>query len=277
MNPFDLWIIHFVNSFAHRSWIVDATVVMISNNDFLVGAVLAAMYWWAWMEQGRESIGRRETLVVSLFLATPFATLVARVLAVSLPYRERPLRNALLHFHLPYTANPDSLIHWSSFPSDHAVVSFCLAAGLWMVSRRLGALALTYAALISLPRIYYGVHYPTDILAGALVGIGFAFLTKVPSLRNMARVSLNYLGRRPAYLYCLLFMWTFETAEMFDSLRQIGVLGVKIALKYPRWEIEELLGPLLLAGLLGVLGWLLWRKHHPLTEHGKLADRQRAA
>jgi undecaprenyl-diphosphatase len=100
-----------------------------------------------------------------------------------------------------------------------------------MVSKRLGALAIAYAALISLPRIYTGIHYPTDILVGALLGIGIAFLAKVSSLRNIASVALNYLGRRPAYLYCLLFMLTFETAEMFDSLRQIGVLGIKFALK----------------------------------------------
>src|ERR1019366_3516273 len=150
------------------------------------------------------------------------------------------------------TVSPELLIHWSSFPSDHAAVAFCLAAGLWMVSRRLGALAITYAALSNLPRIYCGYHYPTDILVGALLGTGFAFLTAVPSLRNIARVSLNYLGRRPAYLYCLLFMWTFEIAEMFDSLRLIGVLGVKIALKYPRWEMEEVLGSMLMIGLLGV-------------------------
>jgi undecaprenyl-diphosphatase len=277
MNPFDLWIMHFINSFANRSWNVDATVVMISNNGLLIGAVLVAMYWWAWMEPGREVIGSRESLVVSLFLATPIAVLSARLLATSLPYRERPLHNPLVQFHLPYTMYPDTLLHWSSFPSDHAVLCFCLAAGLWMVSRRLGVLAISYAALINLPRIYCGIHYPTDILAGALVGIGFAFLTKVPWFRAMARISLNYLGRRPGYLYFLLFVWTFEIAEMFGSLYGIGLLGVKIALKCPRWEIEAFFGPLLLTGLLGVLGWLSWRKHHPLIEPREPIGRQHAA
>ena len=231
MNPFDLWIMHFVNSFAHRSWAFDATMGVVANSVFLNSAVLVSVYWWAWMTQKSDTNGIRETLVVTLFLANPLGVLVARVLAASLPYRERPVSDPQLHFNMPYAQTANALIHWSSFPSDHAVVVFCLATGLWMVSRRIGAWALVYAALLSIPRIYAGIHYPTDILAGAVMGIGFAFLAKVPSLRNIASTALNYLSRRPAYLYILLFMWTFETGELFDSLRQFGVLGVKIALK----------------------------------------------
>ena len=127
-----------------------------------------AMFWWAWMEYGKESIEKRKTLAVNR-VVTAFAVIVARLLALSLPYRERPLRNPLLHFQIPFTANPNELIHWSSFPSDHAVLAFCVATGLWLVSRRLGALAIAYAFVTNVPRIYTGAHYPTDFLAGALL------------------------------------------------------------------------------------------------------------
>lgn len=163
-----------------------------------------------------------------------------------LPYRERPLREPMVHFQLPYTMNPQMLIHWNSFPSDHAIVVFCAAAGLWMVSRRLGALAVAYATLISLPRICVGAHYPTDVLAGALLGTGTAFLSKLPTVRNAAGCALNYLDRDPKYLYCLLFVWTFEIAEMFESLRHIAVFGVKAILRFPP-RLEELVASLVLA------------------------------
>ena len=59
-----------------------------------------------------------------------------------------------------------------SFPSGHATSS--LAAG-WVMfrtlPRRWGIPALTLAILISLSRLYVGVHYPTDVLGGAIVGI----------------------------------------------------------------------------------------------------------
>lgn len=68
-----------------------------------------------------------------------------------------------------------------SFPSGHSAASFASAAaivfllhrlGRWSgEERRLGILALTLAALIALSRLYVGVHYPTDVLAGSLSGV----------------------------------------------------------------------------------------------------------
>jgi undecaprenyl-diphosphatase len=183
MNLFDLTIIRFLNSFAHRSLSVDYAVVRIADNSFLVGGVMMILFWWAWGEKGKERREKEETLVFGI-VATTFAVFLARFLAWSLPFRERPLHNPLLHFQLPYHVKPETLIGWSSFPSDHAVVSFCMAGILWFVSRRLGACAIGYAALISIPRIYLGFHYPTDILGGALLGAGVAALSQIASLRK---------------------------------------------------------------------------------------------
>ena len=62
-----------------------------------------------------------------------------------------------------------------SFPSGHATNSFACA---WVIFRtmqkRYGVPALVLAILISLSRLYVGVHYPTDIIAGVAIGIGAA-------------------------------------------------------------------------------------------------------
>lgn len=59
-----------------------------------------------------------------------------------------------------------------SFPSGHASSSFAAAWALWRGdSKRYGVPALILATLISLSRLYVGVHYPTDVLCGALIGI----------------------------------------------------------------------------------------------------------
>lgn len=58
-----------------------------------------------------------------------------------------------------------------SFPSGHACSSFAAAFAIaWAFRGKGGAWAYLPASLIALSRIYVGVHYPTDILAGALVG-----------------------------------------------------------------------------------------------------------
>lgn len=61
-----------------------------------------------------------------------------------------------------------------SFPSGHTLVSFEAATALWYYHRRWGVAALTLAAVIAYSRLYLFVHYPTDVLAGALLGVGIA-------------------------------------------------------------------------------------------------------
>lgn len=121
MNSFDLWIIHFINSFARRSWLADAIIMEVARSVLLTGGVLMVMFWWAWGRSAENSDENRQSLALTL-VATTFAVVVARMLALNLPYRQRPLHNLLLHFQLPYTADPTALISWSSFPSDHAVL-----------------------------------------------------------------------------------------------------------------------------------------------------------
>ncbi len=62
----------------------------------------------------------------------------------------------------------------ASFPSSHAATSFASAAVLFLHFRKPGCAALAAAALIAFSRVLLFVHYPTDILAGAILGVGIA-------------------------------------------------------------------------------------------------------
>lgn len=57
-----------------------------------------------------------------------------------------------------------------SFPSSHAANSFGIAVLMALMYRRRGWMFLALAALVSYSRIAVGVHYPFDVLAGAIVG-----------------------------------------------------------------------------------------------------------
>lgn len=61
--------------------------------------------------------------------------------------------------------------HDFSFPSGHTLHSFIGAASLWKTDRRMGYAALPVAILIAFSRLYLYVHFPTDILAGVILGI----------------------------------------------------------------------------------------------------------
>lgn len=68
-------------------------------------------------------------------------------------------------------ARPDSY----SFPSGHSASSFAAAVMLTLRQKKWGWVALVLAALIAFSRVFLFVHYPTDVLAGALLGTLFAF------------------------------------------------------------------------------------------------------
>jgi len=63
-----------------------------------------------------------------------------------------------------------------SFPSGHANASFASAMALALAFPRKGAWAFVPAALIALSRIYVGVHYPSDIVCGAIIGVVMALI-----------------------------------------------------------------------------------------------------
>lgn len=82
----------------------------------------------------------------------------------------------------PFVAHPgDTFLlvapsHEPSFPSDHAVAAFAIAFTVVFVGRRLGALFLAAATIVAVSRVFVGLHYPGDIVGGALVGLFSAWI-----------------------------------------------------------------------------------------------------
>lgn len=65
-----------------------------------------------------------------------------------------------------------------SFPSGHSGASFAVAVVMFMeMPKKYGVPALIVATLIALSRLYVGVHYPSDVIAGILTGTLYAVIT----------------------------------------------------------------------------------------------------
>lgn len=82
-------------------------------------------------------------------------------------------------------------IHDYSFPSGHSSASFAAAVSIFMWRKKEGSAALVLAALIAFSRLYFTVHYPTDVLVGTITGALYgvaayfiikALINKVPKL-----------------------------------------------------------------------------------------------
>jgi membrane-associated phospholipid phosphatase len=88
--------------------------------------------------------------------------------------RKRPAEDYPLEF-FPYRD-----MHGRSFPSGHTSMAFATATGLSLQFKKWYVVVPAYlwACSVGYSRLYLGVHYPTDVLAGAAVGVGSAFLSR---------------------------------------------------------------------------------------------------
>ena len=73
----------------------------------------------------------------------------------------------------------DNEDYWLSFPSGHTSAAFCISTSLALRYRKwyVIAPAYVYAVSVGWARMYQGVHYPSDVLTGALIGTASAWLT----------------------------------------------------------------------------------------------------
>lgn len=232
MNSFDYSIIHLLDQFAQRSRIFDYSVQTIADS-VISPALLASLLWWIWFRHAADDNGplksaallKDRQVVVTGGVMTIAALFVARAMAAALPYRQRPFANPALHIRLPFGTDLRSLFNWSSFPSDHATYFFAFGMLVWCASRRMGAIVLIYCfSVLCLPLVYMGQHYPTDILAGAFLGLAIGGLTL--SSRVKERVSspiLHWAAQSPGTFFPCFFLMTFLMAVMFEPLRDIAV------------------------------------------------------
>jgi len=122
----------------------------------------------------------RRPLIFPLVVAAYFlAAAITDVLKLVID-RHRPVDHPLV---------PALATH--SFPSGHAATSFACAATLaTFVSRRGQIVLYVLAAGIAYSRVYVGVHYPLDVLAGAAIGLGVATaLRRLPGALRRSRRS----------------------------------------------------------------------------------------
>ena len=106
---------------------------------------------------------------IGMFLAMIMGLIVCNITLKPLVARIRPYDYQLEHFGKTIellVAAP----HDYSFPSGHTLASFEAATVIFLNHKKLGIPALILASLIAFSRLYLYVHWPTDVLGGALLG-----------------------------------------------------------------------------------------------------------
>lgn len=154
---YDVLFFQYLNSFAGRSAFADRTILFAAS--YLQYAVGLAALVWLWRRRSEVFIIGRDILL-AVFVSRGLITEAIRfVYKKPRPFEVLSVRQVVNH-----SAG-------GAFPSGHAALFFALGTAIFMYDKKWGAAFLVAAGLISIARVMGGVHYPADILAGAIVGI----------------------------------------------------------------------------------------------------------
>jgi undecaprenyl-diphosphatase len=162
VNP-DIALFHFLNDLAGQSSLLD-WIVRAMVNDYAVPTFMALMLgglWWTGLTEEERSRNQRGILFAVIGLV--IANSLLRGLQMFY-FRPRPFatETVKLLFYRPSV---------SSFPSVPVATMFCYVTGVWSANRRAAGIMLALAVVFALARVVAGVHYPSDIVGGAVLGI----------------------------------------------------------------------------------------------------------
>ena len=129
-------------------------------------------YGWFWIvvAAGLLLFPKTRRMGIEMGLALLLGSIICNLILKNVTMRPRPF---LVDETVELLVPPDS---YYSFPSGHAAVSFEGAVTVLRHNRKWGIAALVLAVIIAFSRLYVRVHYPTDVLCGALIGTANAFV-----------------------------------------------------------------------------------------------------
>lgn len=162
----DAQVFHAINQLAGQfAWLDKLAVFFAELAIYALAALVVALWFMDW---GLPRKKNRYAVVLALE-----ALILGRAILT-------PLLREFLPRLRPFVENQANLLIQQNplepgFPSGHAVMAFALAWPVFLYNRRAGIWLLLIALLISLARVFVGVHYPSDILGGLALALIVVF------------------------------------------------------------------------------------------------------
>ncbi|MEK7197893.1 MAG: phosphatase PAP2 family protein [Patescibacteria group bacterium] len=168
----DLKIFYLFNNLASKNPVFDALIIFFADylSYFLIIFFLAFLFF----------SGFQKWKKIKIFLLTFVSMIIARFGIVSLIrfFYHRPRPFEAYDVHVLITNNE------FSFPSGHAALFFAMATAVYFYNKKLGLWFFAAAILMGFGRVVSGVHYPSDIIGGAVIGILTSYLIFLAILKN---------------------------------------------------------------------------------------------
>ncbi|MEK9151811.1 MAG: phosphatase PAP2 family protein [Patescibacteria group bacterium] len=187
----DVRLFRSINNLAGQNAVLDAAGIFASK--YLIYVMAAAILVPIVLARRRH----RDHVAAAVAACRAYAAAalggVGNMLFSMMFFRARPFVT-LFDVHRLIDVMPTS----KSFPSDHATAAFAMACSVFLMRPRFGAVLLVLAVFVAAGRVYAGVHYPTDVISGAVVGCLWAWLIRVlgPRFGEVERMERLLLGRK---------------------------------------------------------------------------------
>jgi undecaprenyl-diphosphatase len=162
-----------VNNLGKEYWFLNPAWVFIAEYVIFLLALAAIFFWFT---NGKKN----RVMVVCAVMTAPLAVIFGKIAGLFYsnyqPFAELSNVNQLIEKTVG-----------NSFPSDHTILVFAFCVTFWLFQKGWGFLWLLLAALVGISRIWVGVHYPADVLAGAAIST----LTAVAAYILVPKLSLG--------------------------------------------------------------------------------------
>jgi undecaprenyl-diphosphatase len=247
-----------LNGLAGRSWLLDTLISLPLDNNLVKAGPIGACLVYAWWSGSEEAETRRRRSILLVTVASLLFVMAATKTIADGYFQPRPFVHAQQAWHLEdgklveteklayreplnggvsnrYRALKRGEIEQNdlgSFPSDHAGFFVALALGIFLASRRAGAVALAWTGVaILIPRMVFGMHSPLDIAAGAGIGAGVLLVAQYAAGRTR-KWALDPLAgwtvRHEALAAALVFFVAFESTNVLTNVRDLAGTGEEI-------------------------------------------------
>lgn len=185
MAAVDWSLLHALNDFLFQHDAVEDPLLFYVNlSEALFAATLVIVFLAA--HGSRFASWRRAALAAALSAGLGLAVgkAISELVDRARPFVADPHG---VHLFAGHAADP-------GFPSDHATAAFAIAVAILLRKRGWGIVALVAATVLSVGRVALGVHYPSDVLAGAALGSAAALALWAPPLRSRIDRLADWIG-----------------------------------------------------------------------------------
>ena len=172
----DFSLVHDLNGFLfHHDGLEDPLTAYVNAAELLFLAMLIVAFVVVGGHRRRDAQRAVVAAGLSAGVALAIASVMARIVDRPRPFVSHP---GGVHLFLAHASDP-------GFPSDHATAAFAIAVALLLRFRVWGLVTLAFAIVLAVGRVALGIHYPSDVLAGAALGTLVALTLYLPRVRAL--------------------------------------------------------------------------------------------